>query len=664
MITIDGLVSGFDTESIVQGLLEIQQLQVDRIEVKRADILSRQATFSGLEASLVTLRSDVSRVARVQTNPLTGNSVTVSDETALTASASSSAVPGVYRLTVDNVARAHQVASQGFADSDSEINTGTFDVRIGSGEVATITVDASNNTLSGLAEAINASGSGVNASVIRDASGGATPYRLLLTSSETGSENAISVTNNLTTGGGTQPVFDFGNPVQAAADAQVTIGSGAGAISVQSTTNRFDGLIAGVGIDLLNATDGSEVTVTVAQDTAAAVDAVDSFVNSFNAVLSYIDERSQFNAETEEAGILLGNRSAINIQQQLQQAITAVVPGVNSDLNRLSAIGITVTDTGALQLNQARLENVLKGNVDGVGPQDVKRLFALDAQSSSAGINFVLGSSRTKPSGDIPYQVDITQAATRASLSGTTDLAASTVIDSSNRTIDLELDGATGTITLDEGTYTRQELADHVEAVINGSNNFSGRTVSVSLDGDALSLTSDTFGNSSSLLLSGGTALTALGFTAGAAEVGRDVAGTFIVDGVTETAVGSGQLLSGNPENANTADLQLRITLQESQVTAGVEGELSVTQGLGATIDGILDSILDPVDGRLKTIDDSYNEELDALQTALDRQQAVFDRQQDVLIREFTALESALSQLQTTSSFVAQQLSSLTTSQA
>lgn len=664
MITIDGLVSGFDTESIVQGLLEIQQLQVDRIEVKRADILSRQATFSGLEASLVTLRSDVSRVARVQTNPLTGNSVTVSDETALTASASSSAVPGVYRLTVDNVARAHQVASQGFADSDSEINTGTFDVRIGSGEVATITVDASNNTLSGLAEAINASGSGVNASVIRDASGGATPYRLLLTSSETGSEKAISVTNNLTTGGATQPVLDFGNPVQAAADAQITIGSGAGAISVQSTTNRFDGLISGVGIDLLNATDGSEVTVTVAQDTAAAVDAVDSFVNSFNAVLSYIDERSQFNAETEDAGILLGNRSAINIQQQLQQAITAVVPGVNSDLNRLSSIGITVTDTGALQLNQARLENVLKGNVDGVGPQDVKRLFALDAQSSSGGINFVLGSSRTKPSGELPYQVDITQAATRASLTGTTDLAASTVIDSSNRTIDLELDGATGTITLDEGTYTRQELADHIEAVVNGSNNFSGRTVSVSLDGDALSLTSDTFGNSSSLLLSGGTALTALGFTAGAAEVGRDVAGTFIVDGVTETAVGSGQLLSGNPENANTADLQLRITLQESQVTSGVEGELSVTQGLGATIDGILDSILDPVDGRLKTIDDSYNEELDALQTALDRQQAVFDRQQDVLIREFTALESALSQLQTTSSFVAQQLSSLTTSQA
>lgn len=662
-ITIDGLVSGIDTESIVEGLLEIQQLQVDRIELKRADILAKQATFAGLEASLVTLRSDISQLARVQNSPLNGNTVNVSDENALTASASDSAVPGVYRLTVDTVARAHQVASQGFTDTDSEINTGTFDIRVGNGELTTITVDASNNTLEGLAESINAAGSGVNASVIRDASGGATPYRLLLTSSETGTDKEISITNNLTSGGGTQPVFDFGNPVQAAADAQVTIGTGPGAITVESTTNRFENLIGGVTIDLLNATNGSEITVTVARDTESAVNAVESFVNSFNSVLGFISDRSQFNAESEDAGILLGNRSAINIQQQLQSAVVSVVPGVNSDLNRLSAIGITVSDTGALQFSRSTLENVLNGNVEGAGPNDVKRLFALDGTSDTAGINFVLGSSRTLPSGDTPYQVDITQAATRASLTGTSDLAASTVIDGTNRTIDLQLDGSTATITLNEGTYTRQELADHVEDLINGSSDLSGRSISATLDGDQLKITSDSYGNSSSLLLSGGSALATLGFVAGAAEVGQDVAGTFIVDGVVESAVGSGQLLSGNPENANTADLQLRITLQESQVTAGVEGELTVTQGLGATLDKILDGFLDPVDGRLQTIDDSFNQELESLQTSLDRQQAVFDRQQETLIREFTALESALSQLQSTSSFVSAQLANLQASQ-
>ncbi len=117
-ITIDGLVSGIDTEAIVAGLLEIQQLQVDRIGLKQADVLAKQATFSGLEAALVSLRSSVSALASIQNSALTANAVTVSDENALSATASSSAVAGVYRLTVDNVARAHQVATQGFADSD------------------------------------------------------------------------------------------------------------------------------------------------------------------------------------------------------------------------------------------------------------------------------------------------------------------------------------------------------------------------------------------------------------------------------------------------------------------------------------------------------------------------------------------------------------------
>ncbi len=661
-VSISGLISGIDTDSIVSGLLEIQQAQIDRIELKKAELLSEQAAFAGLEAALVTFRSDVSRLAKIAGSELTKNAVTVSDETAVSATASDSAVPGTYQFTVDAVARAHQIATQGFTDEDAEITTGTLDLRVGSGDLITVTIDSTNNTLQGLADAINASGAGVNASIVEDSSGGATPYRLLLTSSQTGTDNAISITNNLTGGSGTQPVFDTGNPVQAAADAQVTIGSGPGAISVSSSSNRFDSLIGGVSIDLLGAASGTEITVTVARDTDAAVEAVSSFVDSFNAVISYISERSQYDAETEEAGILLGSREAQSIQQELQSAVTSVVPGVSSDLNQLGAIGISVTDQGTLQFSPSTLENVLNGNVAGVGPDDVKRLFALDGQSSATGVSFVVGSSSTKPSGSTPYEVDITQAATQASLTAGTDLAASTVITSANRTLDIDLDGTSATITLDEGTYTRQELADHLEAVINGSSELAGRTVSVGLSGNRLQITSDSYGSSSSLLLSGGTALTDLGFTAGAAEVGTDVAGSFVVNGVTEPATGSGQLLIGNADNENTADLQVRVTLSAGQITAGSEAQLTVTQGLAAGLDTILNEFLDPVSGTLTTIDDTYNDQIESLQASIDRQQAIFDQQQENLIQEFIALESALAELQNTSQFLGSQLQSLSLS--
>ena len=209
-ITIDGLVSGLDTETIVNGLLEIQQTQLDRIELRRADVLREQTTFSSLEAQLVTFRSQVSALARVANNPFERQTVNVSDETVLNATAGTNAANGIYRVTVNSVAKAHQVATSGFADADSEITQGTLEIRTGSGDLHTITVDGSNNTLSGLAETINAQGIGINASVIRDSNNGAAPFKLLLTSSETGADNAISITNNLAASAGdaTQPTFE------------------------------------------------------------------------------------------------------------------------------------------------------------------------------------------------------------------------------------------------------------------------------------------------------------------------------------------------------------------------------------------------------------------------------------------------------------------------
>lgn len=659
-ITIDGLVSGLDTESIVNGLLEIQQQQLDRIELKRADVLAEKSTFAQLEAQLLTFRSKVSSLARVQNSPFEKNLVTVSDESVLSATAGTSAVNGVYRMTVNSVAKAHQVATGGFADTDSEITQGTLDIRIGTGDLETITVDATNNTLSGLAESINSANIGVTASVIKDAGAGATPYKLLLTSKQTGAEQAITITNNLAadSGNAVKPVFDFGNPVQEAANAQVTLGSGGGAITVESDTNQFTNLIDGVTIDVLNSSAGQEVTLTVAQDNQTSVDAVQDLVDSFNSVMEFIDTQSAYDEATEEGGPLNGNRSVIGIQQRLRNALVSVVPGVTGEANRLSAIGVSVTDNGRLELNTSRLQNILNGNDPDVSRSDFKKLFALDAQIDSPKFSFILGSARTQPSSN-PIEIDLTQAAERATLTAGTDLAASTVIDASNRTLELEVDGTTATVSLNEGTYTRQELADHLESVINSSSDLNGRQVSIGLTGDALTITSETYGRSSTVKVIDGTAVGTLGYNNNDEDIGRDVAGTFIVDGVSEPATGKGQVLSGNADNETTADLQIRVKLSPAEIVSGAEATVTVTRGLAASLDSILDDMLDPVSGGLQTIEERFDDELETLQDTLDRQQALFDLQQEALIREFVALESALSELQSTSDFVGAQLSAL-----
>ncbi|MCA9153741.1 MAG: flagellar filament capping protein FliD, partial [Planctomycetales bacterium] len=292
MATIDGLATGLDTTTIIDGLVRIQQLQVDQLTARKNSILEEQTAFKGIESKMIDLRAQLGSLARSQNSVFSARSAVSSDEDALTVTAATGAAAGVYNLTMNSLAQAEQVASQGFASADSEISQGTFSLRVGRGKEVEITIDSSNNTLQGLADAINAAGGDVGASIVNDGSTGGTPYKLLLSSSKTGAANTITITNNLAAGA-TQPDFT-GTPVQAAADASVTLGSGAGALTVTHDTNQLDDLIGGVTLDLHQADAAKSISVTIARDTDTAVATVQRFVEAFNGLMGFIDDQVRF----------------------------------------------------------------------------------------------------------------------------------------------------------------------------------------------------------------------------------------------------------------------------------------------------------------------------------------------------------------------------------
>lgn len=762
--TIDGLVTGLDTTKLINGLLAVQQQRITLLQGKEDKIVQQQTAFKKVEAKLLGLQSDVGRLGRAQNGAFDGKLVTSSDEGLLTAAASASASAGVYSLKVNSLARAHQIASQGFDDLDSTITQGTFQIRVGAGAATTITIDGTNNTLSGLATAINSAGAGVTATIVNDGSSDRSqPFRLVLTAKNAGTDNAISITNaqaadtgtarrveltstfvgnavtsanysgtaavtsnagagsytgnanktytfTVATGGtvgtsdgiqinyadstgtssgtitlnaGDQDVFKsvaeglqvklgagtlvagesftvdaFVPTVQAASSASVTIGSGSGALTATSDTNRVDGLIGGVTLNLLAADPGKEVQITIANDTASASKAITDFVDAYNDLMQFIDDQVKYDPATQTAGVLLGNRSVTLIQDQVRRTVGQLIGGVNGQMNRLSALGITFNSSGQLDVNTAKLNDALSGNTAGVSFDDVRRLFALAGKSTNGGVQFVVGGVRTKSSTGA-YQVDISQAAERATLASATSVAASTIINDSNNSLVVSVDGKTSsTITLTSGTYTRLALAQELEAQINANSDLIGRRVSVSLDpaGDRLLMTSQTYGLASNVTINSGTVLAALGFAGGESDQGQDVVGKFVVDGVDETAVGTGQFLVGDSNNANTADLQVRVTLGAAQIVAGPEASVSVTRGIASTLDVVLSGLLDPVTGRLKNVDDGFQANVDDIEKSIKRQNDLIELRRQSLIQQFAALESTVSQLKTTGDFLAAQL--------
>ena len=225
LINFTGLASGVNTNNIIQGLETVNQKQITNLTNQQTALQTEQSTFSTISSGLTSLQTSLEQLTSTVNGALGGQTATSSDTSSLTAAADSTALPGTYSLTVNSIAQAEQLASSGVSSLNSTIQQGTLQLQVGSGSATTITIDNSDDTLQGLAEAINSSGSGLQASIVND--GSSTPYRLLLSSSQTGSANTIQVTNNLTSGSGA--ALNFNQVIQPPTDAQVTLGSGSGA---------------------------------------------------------------------------------------------------------------------------------------------------------------------------------------------------------------------------------------------------------------------------------------------------------------------------------------------------------------------------------------------------------------------------------------------------
>jgi flagellar hook-associated protein 2 len=206
-------------------------------------------------------------------------------------------------------------------------------------------------------------------------------------------------------------------------------------------------------------------------------------------------------------------------------------------------------------------------------------------------------------------------------------------------------------------------LANAVQTAINANAVQNGSSVSVSISGGKLAVTSDKYGTTSTVSGISGTALSALGFAGSESATGTDVAGSFIVNGVTETATGSGQVLTGNSGNTNTSGLVVVVSYTPSQILAGgTDSTLTVTKGLASTLNDTLESLLDPSKGLLAEIGNQYTQSIADANKEVSDAQAALDAQKTSLLQQFAALETTLANLQSTSSLLTSAFASLSSS--
>ena len=183
---------GFDVSatvsSIVANLANVEtpwKTQLSSLESQDTAISSLGTLFSTLSNDLSTLTDAEGVLAEKEGSSSDSNVLTLT-------AADSSAVAGTHTIEVSSLAQTSSGYLAPIASASATLS-GSITLQAGSsGTPQTITLNSSDNTLAGLAAAINSSGAGIDASVLTDSSGS----RLSLVSGTSGAGGNLIITSN------------------------------------------------------------------------------------------------------------------------------------------------------------------------------------------------------------------------------------------------------------------------------------------------------------------------------------------------------------------------------------------------------------------------------------------------------------------------------------
>lgn len=391
--------SQIDVQSLVTQLVAAERAKTEtQITRDSTRVTTQISALGALMGSMSTFRSSLSSLQSVGAFSTRG--VTSSNEEALTASVSSSAVPGSYDIEIEQIAQAQQLSSTAFATGGSTVvGTGSLTISLGS-ESFTIDVAEGEATLADIRNAINSATDnvGVRATLVQGTDGS----RLVLSSSKTGAENTIQVTQTGGDGGLAQLTYGPANTAnytqtKAAQDAVLYIAGS----QVTSDTNTVDGAIDGVTLTVKQPTtaESGPVGLEVSYDPAAVTSKIKGFVSAYNALMSQISRLRSYDATTQTAGPMIGDSLLTSLESELRRTLTGVVPDQAEGFGTLAAIGITTQLDGTLGIDDTKLQKALSNNFEAVS-----RLFGSD--EGIAKRLFTAADERLKTGGALDIRSD------------------------------------------------------------------------------------------------------------------------------------------------------------------------------------------------------------------------------------------------------------------
>ncbi|MBV26981.1 MAG: hypothetical protein CMQ13_02835 [Gammaproteobacteria bacterium] len=363
-----GAGAGFDTKKIVEALVNAEKVpQESRINSKIAE---SEAKITGLGKAVSIL--NVVKDAALRLNDAKDFktfAVSNSQTSALTATSTTSARVGSNNITVSQIAQEQRSVSNAFASSTNKFNSGsiTLSLTVGSSSTTTTDITVADASLQGTVTAINNANLGVTAEIV-DTGASTNRYRIQLIG-DTGSEKAFSLTSS-------DSAISFSS-VQSASDAQLNVNG----IDFTRSSNVVDDVLTGVTLTLNTVTTGA-ANVNISQDNNLARANIVDFATIYNEAQRQLKELT--NSST--GGELAGDSIFRSLNSTLRTTILGTSSSAGTNISSLSAMGISVSRTGELEINDTKLDDALSNNYS-----DVVKMFSADTDDQSVASTAAAG---------------------------------------------------------------------------------------------------------------------------------------------------------------------------------------------------------------------------------------------------------------------------------
>ncbi|XQS17138.1 flagellar filament capping protein FliD [Citrobacter telavivensis] len=379
-----GVGSNLPLDTLLTNLTTAEKGRLKPITQQQSSFTARLTAFGTLKSALEKFQT--ANTALNDAN-LFKSTTAVSNSTDLTVSTTAGAAAGIYKINVTQIAQAQSlrttttVTDSKAAQGDDSAERTLIIKQDGKEKPLEIKLTKDQTSLVEIRDAINNANGGVTASIVKLKDD---DYQLVLTSSETGVANKMSI--SVSGDEKLNQFISFNNPdvvgnnveqIVEAKDAELNVNG----IDIVRSSNTVTDAPQGITLNLTK--EVKDVTVTVTKSNDKATTAIKSWVDSYNSLVDTIGTLTKYTSvdpgaeeQSTSNGALLGDTTVRTIQTGIRGQFSASAN--DGKFQTLSQMGITQDGTtGKLKIDDEKLKKALSDNT-----VDVQQLLVGDGKET------------------------------------------------------------------------------------------------------------------------------------------------------------------------------------------------------------------------------------------------------------------------------------------